>query len=314
MAACFWLGATKDEYHADPALSQSALKVYIQDPQQYYRMYVARTEPRKPATASQEFGNAVEDLAFRDRLNAFVIPATALNADGHRKGPNWATYVNQMVNEHGPDVKLCKADEFSKPLGPAAVMQAVDSLRGHEQANNLIWGDSIKNVRIRWVDALTGMHCRCEIDLLHANSIIGDLKTAADVSVNGFHKAVLNFGYYIQAFFYREALWHVAQHLGEQQDSEVLRFARPMLERIRDGENILCCWVAVKNKPSHYTETHPVDEGWYVIAEPIVRKAMFALKQSIDTNHWQTETHGKFTNLKPLPYAYKALEELSTEE
>ena len=37
MAAEFWLGATKEEYHADPALSQSALKVYLSDPQQFFR-------------------------------------------------------------------------------------------------------------------------------------------------------------------------------------------------------------------------------------------------------------------------------------
>lgn len=295
-------------------MSQSALKVFIQDPQQFYRQYVARTAPPREPTPSQEFGTAVEDLAFRDTLNAFVIPASALNADGHRKGAAWAAYVNQMVNEHGPNVKLCKADEFSKPLGPAAVMQAVDNLRGHEQARNLIWGESLKNVRIRWTDELTGMQCRCEIDLLHANSIIGDLKTAADVSVQGFHRAVVNFGYHIQAFFYREALRHVAKYLDEQPDSEVLRFARPMLERIREGENILCCWVAVKNKPSHYAETHPVDEAWYTIAEPIVRQKMLELKRAHETNYWQTPTHGRFTSLKPEKWAYNALEQLSLEQ
>ena len=314
MAAEFWLGATKDEYHADPALSQSALKVFISDPQMFYRQYVARTEPRKPATPSQEFGNRVEDLAFRGSMNAFTIPQGVLNEQGHRKGARWTAYENEMQAAHGENVQLLKPEEFSKPLGPGAVLQAVDALRGHQQANNLIWGESIKNVRIRWVDELTGLQCRCEIDLLHASAIIGDLKTAMDVTVNGFHRAVLNFGYYIQAFMYREALRHVAMHLDQQEDSEVLRFARPMLERIRDGENILCAWIAVKNKQSHYVEAHPTHDEWYVIAEPIVRAAMFDLKAAYDSGHWQTKTHGQFTNLKPLPYAYKALEELSTEE
>lgn len=286
----------------------------MKDPQQFYRQYVARTEPRKDPTPAMEFGTAVEDLAFRDRLNAVIIPQNVLNDQGHRKGAAWTNWAQEAVAEHGTDVKLLKADEFDKPMGPGAVMQCVENLRGHEKANQLIWGESLKNVRIRWRCKYTGLDCRCEIDLLHYASIIGDLKTCFDVSVDGFHKAVLQNGYYIQSFMYREALQAVAEHLDEQPDSEVLEFCRPMLERIREGENILCCWIGVKNRPSHHVEVHPADEEWYTIAEPVVRQKMFELKQCYETGRWQTLTHGSMTTLKPKKYAYNILEELSSDE
>lgn len=318
IGASFWLGATKEEYHADPALSQSALKVFMRDPQQFYRQYVARTEPRKEPTPAMEFGTAVEDLAFRNHLNAHIIPVSALHPNGNKMNAagrtNWTDYVAQMQAEHGQSVKLLKAEEFGKPLGPGAVMQAVENLRGHATARDIIWGESLKNVRIRWRCKYTGLDCRCEIDLLHHASIIGDLKTCFDVNMDGFHRAVLQNGYYIQSFMYREALQAVADHLDEQPDSEVLEFCRPMLERIADGENILCCWIGVKNKPSHHVEVHPCSEAWYTIAEPLVRAKMFELKQCYETGRWQTLTHGSMTNLEPKKYAYNILEELCAEE
>lgn len=318
MAASFWIGATKEEYHADPALSQSALKVFMRDPQQFYRQYVARTEPRKEPTPAMEFGTAVEDLAFRNELNAHIIPVSALHPNGNKMNAagrtNWTDYVAQMQRDHGQNVKLLKAEEFNKPFGPGSIMQAVENLRGHEKANQLIWGESIKNVRIRWRCKYTGLDCRCEIDLLHHMSIIGDLKTSMGVTVEEFHNVVLRQGYFIQSFMYREALQAVAEHLDEQPDSEVLEFCRPMLERIRDGENVLCCWIAVKNKPSHHVEVHPVAEEWYTIAEPVVRQKMFELKQCYETGRWQTLTHGSLTTLKPKKYAYNVLEELGSDE
>lgn len=319
MAASFWTDATKEEYHADPALSQSSLKVFMKDPQQFYRQYVVRIEPRKDPTPAMEFGTAVEDLAFRNHLNAHIIPVSALHPTSGAKSnaagqTNWSSYRDSMIAQHGPNVKLLKADEYDKPMGPGAVMQCVENLRGHEKAQQLIWGESIKNVRIRWTCKYTGLQCRCEIDLLHHLSIIGDLKTCFAVDMEGFHKAVLQNGYYIQSFMYREALQAVAEHLDEQPDSEVLEFCRPMLERIADGENILCCWIGVKNKPSHHVEVHACSENWYTIAEPIVRQKMFELRQCYETNRWQTLTHGSMTNLEPKKYAYNVLEELSSDE
>ena len=312
MAAEFWTDTDAEGYRAYPALSQSGLKLYLLDPQEYFRQYVARTSPRKPATASQEFGNAVERLAFYGTLDATVIPQDVLNADGHRKGAAYTAWMRDAEAAHPPGTKFFKADEFETKIGP--IMQAVDNLRSHAEAAKLIWGDSIKHVRIRWVDQFTGMECKCEIDLLHLSGLIGDLKTAVSVTRSGFQRAVVNFGYYIQSFMYREALQAVANTLDQQPDSEMLRSCRHLLEQVADGLPLLCCWIAVKNKPSYHAEVYPVDDEWYPIAALMVRQAMAEIEAAHRTGVWQTRTHGMIAPLGVPKWAGNALEEMSVEE
>jgi hypothetical protein len=319
MGAELMEGMTKEEYHADPALSQSGIKDYIRDPQYFYQRYIARSIPSKPSTPSQEFGNAVEELAFEGRLNAVMIPPEVLNQEGHRKNRagerQWTTWQDAQMAQHGPDVKLLKADEFSKPMGPAAIMQAVDNLRAHDFAKRMIWGETVRHVRIRWVDEVTGLECRCEIDLLQLVGVIGDLKTSRIVDPFGFARCVVQYGYDFQSFFYREALRKLAENRAHLTDSPTARAIRPLLNRIADGENLLCCWVAVKNSPSYHCEVHPVDEAWYTIAEPIIRQKMLEIAQARETGHWQTRTFGTITNMVPPKFAFNRIEELaSTEE
>lgn len=318
IGAELWEGATKEQYHSDPSLSQSALKDFLRDPQYYHQKYVARTIPQKPPSPSQVFGNDVETLAFTGNLNAVMIPDHALNDKGERRDRagerQWSTWRDQQLAQHGADVKLLKADEFSKPMGPAAVMQAVDNLRAHEYSRMLLWGDTVRHVRIRWVDEITGLPCRCEIDLLHLAGIIGDLKTSRDVTPFGFGRCVAQYGYDIQAYFYREALAMLAKWRQQLPNTELVRALMPLLERIAGGEPLLCCWVAVKNAPSYHAEVHPCDDDWYSIAAPIVMQAMQQIKECRETGRWQTRTFGSITNMKPPKFAFNRIEELAPTE
>ena len=308
MAAQFW-ETTAEEYRADSSLSQSKIKDFLRDPQQFYRQHVARTEPHKPPTKAMIFGTDVERLAFYGSLPAMVIPQDVLNAQGHRKGAAWTQWEAAQIAQHGPDMKLLKAEEFADVCGP--IMQAVEGLRSHQWANEFMFGGgAVRHVRMRWVDEITGLPCKCELDMLHLNNIIADLKTARDVTVTGFQRQVLQLGYYIQGWFYREALRRIAQFIDQQPDCEMARQCRPILERVLDNEPPLFCWIAVKNNPSYHTEVHPADDDWYSLAEPIVRQAMAEIKRCYETGRWQTSTHGTITNMKCPKFAFNILEEL----
>jgi hypothetical protein len=314
VAAELWV-TTAEEYRADSSLSQSKIKDYLKDPQQFYRLHVARTEPHKPPTKAMQFGTDVERLAFYGQLDAIVIPQEVLNGQGHRKGAPWTAWEAQQRAIHGPEMKLLKAEEYAEVCGP--IMQAVDGLRSHDYANRLIFGeDTVRHIRMRWVDEITGLPCKCELDLLTLQNVLGDLKTCRDVSMTGFSRQVLSLGYYIQQLFYRDALRECARFIDQQPDNDLSRRLRPVLERIRDGEETLCCWVAVKNQPSYHAEVHPVDPDWYFLAEAVVRQAMAEIKQGYDTGRWQTRTHGQITTMKCPKYAGNVLDELlaATEE
>ena len=312
-------GITKEEYHAEPSLSQSQIKDFLADPQLYYQRYVAKTlDPRK-ATKAQEFGNAVEELAFTGDLNAVIIPEHVMqrreSADGTvtyaKSGAPYRQWVAEQQAIHGEGVRLLKADEFAKPMGPAAVAAAVDSLRAHEFAGKLLWGETIRHVRLRWIDDLTGLACRCEIDLLNLVGVLGDLKTTREVSPHKFAKQVMQFGYDIQAYFYREGLGELARNRHNLPDTSLSRSLMPLLDRIAGGEPLLCCWVAVKNSPSYHAEVHPVDDDWYSIAEPIVRQAMLRIRECQQTGRWQTPSYGSITSMKPPAFAFNRIDELA---
>lgn len=312
MAAEFWQ-TTAEEYRADPSLSQSKIKDFLKDPQQFYRVHVARTEPPRPPTKSMIFGSDVERLAFYERLPAMVIPRDVLSDGGRRQGARWTAWEARMIAQHGPEMKLLKAEEYAEVCGP--IMQAVDGLRSHEWAREFIWGGgSVRHVRMRWIDDITGLPCKCELDLLHIRNVIADLKTAAGVTVQEFQRQVLRLGYYIQGWFYREALRKVAQFIDQQPDCELARQCRPILERVLADEPPLFCWIAVKNKPSYHAEVHPCDDDWYSLAEPIVRKAMFEIKRGYETGRWQTRTHGLPTNMDCPKYAWNEIEALLSDE
>ena len=315
MAAEFW-ETTAEEYRADSSLSQSKIKDFLRDPQQFYRCHVARTEPPKPPTKAMIFGTDVERLAFYGTLPAMVIPVEVMqrrnNADGTvtyaKAGAEWTRWSSAQIAQFGPDMKLLKAEEYADVCGP--IMQAVEGLRSHTRAAELMWGGSVRHVRMRWVDEITGLPCKCELDLLHLNNIVADLKTCFDVSTTGFQRQVVRLGYYIQAWFYREALVRISKYIDKQPDCEMARQCLPILERVLANEPPLFCWIAAKNKPSYHTEVHPCENDWYSLAEPIVRQAMAEIKRCYETGRWQTATHGSFTTMKCPKYAYNILEEL----
>jgi hypothetical protein len=324
-----WEGVSKEQYHDDPSLSQSALKDYLVDPQFFFQRYIAKSIPPKEPSPSQIFGTAVEEVCFTGSLNAVTIPTEVMqrrnNADGTvtyaKAGATYNQWLLEQQALHGPGVRVYKEEEFAKPMGPAAILQAVDNLRSHNYANRLIWGETLRSVRIRWTDELTGLKCRCEIDLLNLLGIIGDLKTTRVVTEYGFARVVAQYGYDIQAYFYREALQQLAKDRDRLPDSPAGRAIRPVLDLIAGGEKLLCCWVAVKNSPSYHAEVHPCDGGadgnggWYSIAQPIVQQAMFAIADAHKTGHWQTRTFGTITNMKPPVFAYNRIQELAgTEE
>lgn len=317
-----WEGASKQEYHDDPAVSQSAIKEFIKDPQFFKQKYIDKSIPPKEPTPSQVFGNAVEEVCFTGSLNAVTIPVEVMqrrnNADGSvtyaKAGAPYNAWVLEQQARHGEDVKFYKQEEFAMPMGPAAILQAEANLRAHDFAARLLWGETVRTVRIKWRDELTGLWCRCEIDILNLLGIIGDLKTSRKVDKYGFARIVAEYGYDIQSYYYREALQALAKHREHLPDTALARAIRPLLDRIADGENLLCCWVAVKNSPSYHAEVHPCSDQWYTIAAPIVRQAMFAIKRCYETGHWQTDTFGTITDMEPPTFAFNRIQELAATE
>jgi len=84
------------------------------------------------------------------------------------------------------------------------VLRIRDSVHAHPAAATLLQGTRAEVTAI-WTDALTGTRCKARADALcNSGKVIIDLKTTTDASPDGFARAVVNFGYALQAAHYVE--------------------------------------------------------------------------------------------------------------
>lgn len=288
-----WI-CTGEEYHSDPGLGQSSLKAFLTDPEHFYAQQVARTAERSGPTASQQFGLDFERLVFFGETPGVLIPDEVLASSTRegktilsRRGPAWTEWRDRMIEQHGEGVRLMRQDEWDSSVVP--LLLGRDKLRAHDRANKLIYGAGQPHLALRWVDELTGIPCKCQLDMLHGPAddprVIVDLKTAVATNPREFQRAVINFGYHIQAWWYRNAV-----------------------ERWT-GRRLPFVFVVVKNKPSFCVETFDLDEDWFELAEVKVRAAMQRLRQAYDEGKWTTSTHGHVVTLKPPRWAYYEVEE-----
>jgi hypothetical protein len=122
------------------------------------------------------------------------------------------------------------------------VERIVDNARAHRKARELL-SRGEPEVAIAWIDAETGVKCKVRIDWWHDDHTLVDVKSAEDVTYEGFRKACARYGYALSAAMYCEG---VRQLTGEDPEwaflacekerphtVAVYRASRRMLERGR---------------------------------------------------------------------------------
>lgn len=81
-----------------------------------------------------------------------------------------------------------------------------ESVMAHPRASMLLSKKGAAEQSIYWIDAVTGMVCRCRPDFLTDDNIIVDLKTTEDASPQEFAKSCANYRYHVQHPFYWDGL------------------------------------------------------------------------------------------------------------
>lgn len=279
---------TNEEYQADNAVSYSRLKVFIQNPELYQYQYVQGmkdTEPKRHFIWGSDF----ERLVFYNEEPGFLIPESALSRserDGKvifsRRGVAWKEFESRMKDRHGENVRLHTAKEFRDQVLP--LLEARDKLRAHDKAKKLILGEGVPHVAFRWHDTVTGLSCKSQVDMIHGTlqdpRIIVDLKTAADSSADKFTRAVGNWGYHLQAWWYRQAVFNWC------------------------GEYLPFVFVVVQSSPPYTCEVYELNQDWYDIAEKKIRKALPELAECRQEESYHTPTHNTIVTLEPKPWDY----------
>lgn len=122
------------------------------------------------------------------------------------------------LNANGKHVRLWsdvkaeweKVNEHRTILNPEqwkTIHAMRDALMAHQAANALLTGIPGKAEKsVYWIDATTGVLCRCRPDWWRDDNLIVDLKTTEDASPEGFARSIAKFRYDVQDAFYTDGV------------------------------------------------------------------------------------------------------------
>jgi hypothetical protein len=229
------------------------------------------------------WGSQLERYVFYDeRPNAVEIPLEVLNSEGHRKGKAYTEWAKETRRLRGLHVQLLKGSEWNARLGPASVIEAGGRVNEVKAAERLVMDrDSCDYHPVfQWTDEETGLPLKAQLDILRTDGLIVDLKSATSVSPEDFVRAIRNFGYHIQAWWYREAV------------------------RIATGDTLPFVLVVVQNSPSYKLAIYDLDDSWYQLAEASARAWLKDLALAMETNDWRAPNEGCIVTLSPPRWAW----------
>ncbi len=189
---------TIEEYHARDELSQSQGKDLFEDPALFEGKHISHIYPPEKKRAWDTGTVAHACLMEPDGVDAVVrvIPREVLNAQGHRRGPEW----NAWKEENAGYIDM-KPEEFE------GVRQMVANVRAHPMAGMLLKNAIHFEHTIIWQDAETGLPLRARPDMIcefAGDFVVPDFKTTR--SVKRFKWDAYDYGYHRQQAMYSEAV------------------------------------------------------------------------------------------------------------
>lgn len=190
-------GMSNEDYHALPAISSSAIIKALRSPLHYFAEYVARAAERTES-ASMRLGTMVHTAVLEPgEWDARYIVAPDVDRRTKDGKEAWAQFQAAAKGR-----EIVTNEEAAKAHAIAAVVLE------HPAAGTLLRGDFLEPEREAsyfWRDAETGLECRCRPDSFDGEVIV-DLKTTTDASPSGFARSVANYGYHVQAAWYRRGV------------------------------------------------------------------------------------------------------------
>jgi exodeoxyribonuclease VIII len=153
-------------------LSQSALKIFVESPRDYYEIYIAKTKERDPPNDAMRLGSLTHRMVLQpgtERTEFRKLPAYIKS----RRGKVYEAWLK----EQPPETEVAIDSQWVKARKMADAAYRV--------AGPLINARSaVKEVDRHWTCPYTGIPCRGIFDLdlvTAAGRIVADLKTTGDV-------------------------------------------------------------------------------------------------------------------------------------
>ena len=179
---------SNSEYHARNSISASRLKLLRQSPRVYQATVLLGRMPHSE-TPAMRLGTAIhakvlEPEAFREAYAYCPPECSDKRTKAHKE---WAATA-------GDRIPLSESDGTT-------IHTAAAALRMHPIAGKIISAAEVTEKTVPYVDPETGADCRFRFDGV-ALSIVFDIKTIAECSLEKVSRAIWDYGYHIQAAHY----------------------------------------------------------------------------------------------------------------
>lgn len=167
---------------------------------------------------------------------------------------DFGTAAHTMLLGSGPEIAVIEADSYRTKAAQAQrdaereegkvpmlspdymrALDLVDAVLAHPVAGAIFRADGKAEQSLYWVDDETGVTCRGRIDWLHPRAIV-DFKTSANASPAKFSRALVDYGYALQAAWYSDGYEAVT------------------------GERLPFIHVVVEKEPPHLVAVYQLDD------------------------------------------------------
>jgi hypothetical protein len=222
-------GLSNEDYHGDrSAVSSTQLKRMLISPAHFLS---GITDPEESTEAllfgSVLHGRLLEPDTFEARFYA-MPKVNRARKDGKQR------YAEYLVEAAGRTVYPEAWKE--------TVERIIDNAMAHRRARELL-AKGEAEVAMVWLDPETGVKCKIKIDWWHDARTLADVKSAEDVTFEGFRRACGRLGYALSAAMYCEGVFQltgeepewafIACEKARPNTVAVYRAMRSMLERGR---------------------------------------------------------------------------------
>ena len=183
------IDVSDEEYFAMDALDQSQLKAFLKNPKEwaYDRLLGdhAPTEAMRFGTAFHAYLLGTSEVVCLDEGQSFQSKANREWREEQELAGNIVVSYNNM--------------QLLKRMKDNLIESRPDMYELME--------DGVKEQCIVWTDDATGLELKAKPDLIPTGvDYLVDLKTATSANSRDFHRHVIDYGYHIQASFYRQAV------------------------------------------------------------------------------------------------------------
>lgn len=251
------------EYKQVKAINSSGLKLILRSPLHYWHEYLNPKREKRKVTPSLRMGSALHGLLLEQTVCFDVAP------EGDKRKKEVKAIYEEWKKNLAPDTLILTTEELKKVEGMTL------SFFDHEVAPKILFPDDALGVwtehTLTWTHQ-NGLPCKARLDAIIATEkgvTIVDVKTCVNASEEEFSRAMFSNKYYLQAAFYREAIYNC------------------MPELIKgDGKDVDYIFICIENAPPYAVTCYPLANWCIDAGDEEWMAAMDIYDQCILHNRW----------------------------